>query len=37
MLESRNMDLLKNLFFHATFFVKKFWWTAQFLEIFKNI
>ena len=36
MLESRNVDPLKNNF-SCNFYVKKFWHTSQFLEIFKII
>jgi len=36
MLQSQNMDPLKNNF-SCDFFVKKFWHTSQFLEIFKII
>jgi len=36
MLESQNMDPLKNNF-SCDFFCEKFWWTSQFLEIVKII
>jgi len=35
--ESQKMDPLKNNFSCDFFCEKIFWWTSQFLEIFKNI